>query len=82
MATKQVSYGKSVGTVDMHDLRKSSIPTARTKEVVPVLALQQRGTFQKDGGGDCLKTLNRKAQRAVASTSMPCASQGSCKTRF
>lgn len=81
VATKQVAYGKLVGTVDMHNLRTSSAPTARTKQVVLVFALQTV-TSQKDGGGDCLQTFNRKAQRAVANTLMPHASQGSCKTRL
>lgn len=31
VATEQVGYSKLVGTLDMHGLRKSSTPTARTK---------------------------------------------------
>lgn len=50
------------------------------------LLLQQTATSQKDGGEDCLPTLNSMAhlnsmaQRAAASTSMPRTTRGSCKT--
>lgn len=52
----------------------------RRKTSHSCLCFWQPTTSQKNGGEDCLQTLNGKAWRAVASISMPYTTQGSYKT--